>query len=187
MRLFVSHFLFILIYHCSYLHITVHINSSPYYSHCIKNMVFIKDFFSKCDQIRSSLQIWSHLRKKSLIENFIFLCSECLWNKERIMYITWKYSSYSSYCKSLYSRKYLTPFQPMFHFYTPWNIRKPLVLWYFQGVYKLKMVQHTTILVIVCNLENLDQVENNNYNQLDGYIMANDSPNSRNVSKVKFI
>ena len=33
---------------------------------------FIKDFFSKCDQIRSLLQIWSHLLKKSLIENFIF-------------------------------------------------------------------------------------------------------------------
>ena len=29
-----------------------------------------KDFFSKCDQIRRKL--WSHLRKKSLIENFIF-------------------------------------------------------------------------------------------------------------------
>ena len=32
----------------------------------------IKDFFSKCDQIRSFLQIWPHLLKKSLIENFIF-------------------------------------------------------------------------------------------------------------------
>ena len=32
----------------------------------------IKDFFSKCDQIRSFLRIWSHLLKKSLIENFIF-------------------------------------------------------------------------------------------------------------------
>ena len=32
----------------------------------------IKDFFSKCDQIRSFLQIWSHLLKKSLMENFIF-------------------------------------------------------------------------------------------------------------------
>ena len=32
----------------------------------------IKDFFSKCDQIRSKLQIWSHLLKKSLLENFIF-------------------------------------------------------------------------------------------------------------------
>ena len=32
----------------------------------------IKDFFSKCDQIRSVLRIWSHLLKKSLMENFIF-------------------------------------------------------------------------------------------------------------------
>ena len=32
----------------------------------------IKDFFSKCDQIRRKLQIWSHLLKKSLMENFIF-------------------------------------------------------------------------------------------------------------------
>ena len=35
----------------------------------------IKDFFSKCDQIRSFLPIWSHLLKKSLMENFFFLCS----------------------------------------------------------------------------------------------------------------
>ena len=33
---------------------------------------FIKDFFSKCDQICSFLRICSHLLKKSLIENFIF-------------------------------------------------------------------------------------------------------------------
>ena len=32
----------------------------------------IKDFFSKCDQIRSKLRIWSHLLMKSLMENFIF-------------------------------------------------------------------------------------------------------------------
>ena len=32
----------------------------------------IKDFFSKCDQIRSFLQIWLRLLKKSLMENFIF-------------------------------------------------------------------------------------------------------------------
>ena len=32
----------------------------------------IKDFYSKCDPIRSSLQIWSYLLKKSLIENFIY-------------------------------------------------------------------------------------------------------------------
>ena len=32
----------------------------------------IKDFFSKCDQIRRKLRIWSHLLKKFLIENFTF-------------------------------------------------------------------------------------------------------------------
>ena len=32
----------------------------------------IKDFFSKCDKIRKKLRIWSHLLKKSLMENFIF-------------------------------------------------------------------------------------------------------------------
>ena len=36
----------------------------------------IKDFFSKCDQIRRKLWIWSHSLKKSLMENFIFLCSD---------------------------------------------------------------------------------------------------------------
>ena len=35
----------------------------------------MKAFFSKCDQIRSFMRIWSHLLKKSLMENFIFLCS----------------------------------------------------------------------------------------------------------------
>ena len=36
----------------------------------------IKDFFSKCDQIGSFLRIWSHLPKKSLMENFIFCAVE---------------------------------------------------------------------------------------------------------------
>ena len=31
-----------------------------------------KDFFSKYDQIRRFLRIWSHLLKKSLMENFTF-------------------------------------------------------------------------------------------------------------------
>ena len=37
----------------------------------------IKVFFSKCDQIRMKLRIWSQLLKKYLMENFIFLCSVC--------------------------------------------------------------------------------------------------------------
>ena len=36
-----------------------------------KMKFFIKDFVSKCDQICSFLRIWSHLLKKSLMENFI--------------------------------------------------------------------------------------------------------------------
>ena len=37
-----------------------------------KMKFFIKDFFSKCDQIRRKLRIWSHLLKKSLMKNIIF-------------------------------------------------------------------------------------------------------------------
>ena len=46
--------------------------------HCTKTEVFrkgylsVKDIFSKCDQMNSFLRIWSHLLKKSLMENFIF-------------------------------------------------------------------------------------------------------------------
>ena len=32
----------------------------------------IRDFFSKYNQMRSFLRIWSYLLKKSLMENFIF-------------------------------------------------------------------------------------------------------------------
>ena len=42
----------------------------------------IKDFFSKCDQIRSFLRIWSHLLKKSRMENFIFFV-QCDFTKLR--------------------------------------------------------------------------------------------------------
>ena len=41
----------------------------------------IKGFFSKCDQIRKKLRIWSHLLKKFLTENFIFLCTLTTGNK----------------------------------------------------------------------------------------------------------
>ena len=37
-----------------------------------KKMKFpILDFFSKCDQICRKLYVWSHLPRKSLMENFI--------------------------------------------------------------------------------------------------------------------
>ena len=39
----------------------------------VQKMKFsIKDFFSRCEQIRRKLRIWLHLLKKSLMKNFIF-------------------------------------------------------------------------------------------------------------------
>ena len=39
----------------------------------------IKDFWSKCDQIRRKLRIWSHLLKKSLIFIFCTVGTEIIW------------------------------------------------------------------------------------------------------------
>ena len=45
-----------------------------FYTITAQKMKFsIKDFFSKCDQIRRRMRIWSHLLKKSSMEKFIFL------------------------------------------------------------------------------------------------------------------
>ena len=46
----------------------------------------IKDSFSKCDQIRRNLRIWSHLLKKSLMKKFIF-CAVC-W---KILACVWRF------------------------------------------------------------------------------------------------
>ena len=54
-----------------------HVHAFPNHS-CVRTITAqkmkfsIKDFFSKCDQTRSLLRIWSHLLKKSLMESFIF-------------------------------------------------------------------------------------------------------------------
>ena len=46
----------------------------------------IRDFFSKCDQIRWKLRIWSHLLKKSLMENLI----SCPVSKENLKNVVLK-------------------------------------------------------------------------------------------------
>ena len=38
----------------------------------------MKDFFSKTDQIRRNLRIWSHLLKNSVMENFISRAVSCV-------------------------------------------------------------------------------------------------------------
>ena len=57
----------------------------------------IKDFFSKCDQIRSFLPIWSHLLNKSLMENFIFLCCEKI-DKKRLTKTSKVFLTFLSVC-----------------------------------------------------------------------------------------
>ena len=59
----------------------------------------IKDFFTKCDQSRSfldmslhkkrKLRIWSHLLKKSLMENFIFCAVKYTAHEPHISVLRW--------------------------------------------------------------------------------------------------
>ena len=51
----------------------------------------VKDFSSKCDQIRSLLRIWSHLMKKSLMENVIFreVIQSCFSEMEENFFTKW--------------------------------------------------------------------------------------------------
>ena len=73
---------------------------NAYYFHCFwlhtaQKMKFsIKDFFSKCDQIRRKLRIWSHLLKKSLKENFIF-CAVTYQHRFMIKHLLPKFSHLS--------------------------------------------------------------------------------------------
>ena len=62
-------------------------NRNSLLSYTAQKMKFsVKDFFSKCDQTRRKLRIWSHLPKKSLIENFCAVLANNLiysyYNKE---------------------------------------------------------------------------------------------------------
>ena len=78
-----------------------------YRRNCKKMKFPIKDFFSKYDQIRSTLRIWSHLQKKSLMENFIFHAvkkpmrkcdlnkvTKQLWNRTSVWVFSCKFGAY---------------------------------------------------------------------------------------------
>ena len=62
---------------CVFLHscasVVLYMDIWQFYNSLHKNLKFsIKYFFSKCDQIRRELRIWSHLLKRSIMEIFIF-------------------------------------------------------------------------------------------------------------------
>ena len=56
-----------------------------------------KDFFSKCDQIRSFLRICSYLLKKSLMKNFVFVQCQKSRGKERDSGMKWVITYLSSF------------------------------------------------------------------------------------------
>ena len=75
----------------------------------------VKNFFSKCDQIRRFLRIWSHLLKKSLMENFIF-CAVLFWTKlslTQLIQLTHNLKLRSLYM-ALYSESIFISFQYVF-------------------------------------------------------------------------
>ena len=57
-----------------------------FFTFTAQKMTFsIKEFFSKCDQIRNFQRIWSHLLKKSLMQNIIF-CAVIILNLSYFLY-----------------------------------------------------------------------------------------------------
>ena len=75
--------------------------------HCTNMKSSIKDFFSKCDQMRSFLRIWSHLLKKSLTENLIF-CAD--WKYHFVFEPHWMHQKY--YLENFLELK-ITPYQSL--------------------------------------------------------------------------
>ena len=64
----------------------------------------IKDFFSKYDQIRRELRIWSYLMQKSLMENFIFCAVRTLYLKIGLLFNPFQSNVTSLYPLKMYHR-----------------------------------------------------------------------------------
>ena len=69
----------------------------------------IKDFFSKCDQVYKKLRTWSHLLKKSIMEN-IFLA---------VLFCLFKFVDLLSHIQHNISGVCFDPFHHHFVFYIP--------------------------------------------------------------------
>ena len=68
----------------------------------------IKGFFSKCDQISRKLRIWSHLLKKSFMENFIFYAMNKMNGMGLFKLVAWLISI----ALAIKMNKFTTPKQP---------------------------------------------------------------------------
>ena len=93
-----------------------------------QNMKFsINGFFSKCDQIRRFLRIWSHSLKKSLMENFIFCAVKFCAITNQINYM--RFSFYYSHLLMLWSSLSYRKLPPIF--YTTFHQSKMILLLFF--------------------------------------------------------
>ena len=70
---------------------------------------YVKDFFSKCDNF---LRIWSHLLKKSLLENFIFC---------EVILTKWKQTLVVELLKSSYGNPWEIPRKELLHMHLQRN------------------------------------------------------------------
>ena len=125
----------------------------------------IKDFFSKCDQIRSFLRIRSHLLKKSLMENFIFCTVVAglrlryfLVNFSKILRYFYRTPPWGCFCfiwdsltliflanvSLLYVARYIFPWSGRFHRNT---IFHPMpVVWFIISSVKIEIIRYSPII-----------------------------------------
>ena len=73
----------------------------------------INDFFSKCDQMRSFLRIWSHLLKKSLMEYFIFCAVVVVITRCWVQYGKYfpSFSYFATYFMSLWASEIIAKYE----------------------------------------------------------------------------
>ena len=98
---------------------------------------FIKDFFSRCDQIRSFLRIWSHLLKKSLMENFIF----CAVFVQTLLKIAMKV--FRNFQSKLWFMRYIFYVFNIFYYIKPYR-NQTRVQVSFHATYSLRKMESTT-------------------------------------------
>ena len=78
----------------------------------------MKDFFSKCDQNRSFLRIWSHLLKKSFMENFFCAVYEPITILPARSVFTFQIKFF---VVSIYYHIFLNHFIPLVSYCTAWK------------------------------------------------------------------
>ena len=100
----------------------------------------IDDFFGKCDQILRKNRIWSHLLKKSLMENFFFM----QWISQR----RWRW----------YREDILLQLCITWNIYSTWFLRIPRRLLVFNLIFLLRWLIKSNLLFLFSAPSNLEVI-----------------------------